>query len=650
MSQNKSPELRWISHPFLPILVVLLVNLILGVIFVADYGESWDEDRRIRVANKSLEAYQGIDRNLEDEKGPFYIMAARLGSDVLVRLDNNWQMINAWHFMIFLSFLIAIFFFYVLCLQFVNPMAALVATLLFNTQPLLWGHAFINPKDIPFMAFFVASVASGLVMVKRFEPGNPTNQPREQHLGLMERMRADWQAKSRRSGVIFALLSLGWLTILVFILLVNSAINRWIASVVRIAYGATPISWPARLFSLVLGNARVNPVDQYISSFQTLSTIFWVVVLFLTLLIILMTGLFPTTLRWLWSRFIRPIFSQTGHALANGWLVLAAVLLGFSSAIRVLGPFAGAMIAGYFLWKFRRKAIIPLAVYFAIGFLVTYFCWPYLWGAPIAKYLGSFNAASDYPNGSLILFAGQIYEHAPLAYFPVLLVIQIGGTALLAVIFGIGTAFARWISHSIDRSKIVLLLVWFLLPPAVGMVLNSTMYDNFRQFLFVMPPLFVFAALGFEFIFLKVRLAWVNALIVMVIILPNLLAIINLHPYEYTYYNLLVGGTQGAFRQFETDYWATSYHEVADYINRNVPASSRVIVWGPYDLVRKYVSPSIRVVPYIDGQSAAELQGDYLVISSRENADLKFFPQQPDIFTVGRDGAIFSVLRQIPLQ
>jgi len=35
------------------------------------------------------------------------------------------------------------------------------------TQPLLFGHAFINQKDTPFMGFFVLSVVVGLAVVDR---------------------------------------------------------------------------------------------------------------------------------------------------------------------------------------------------------------------------------------------------------------------------------------------------------------------------------------------------------------------------------------------------------------------------------------------------------------------------------------------------
>ena len=39
---------------------------------------------------------------------------------------------------------------------------ALAATLLFAMQPMIYGHAFINQKDIPFMTFVILAVAAGM--------------------------------------------------------------------------------------------------------------------------------------------------------------------------------------------------------------------------------------------------------------------------------------------------------------------------------------------------------------------------------------------------------------------------------------------------------------------------------------------------------
>jgi hypothetical protein len=52
-------------------------------------------------------------------------------------------------------------------------------------------------------------------------------------------------------------------------------------------------------------------------------------------------------------------------------------------------------------------------------------------------------------------------------------------------------------------------------------------------------------------------------------LLPSVFGIVSLHPYEYIYYNSFVGGVSGAEGRFETDYWAISFREAAEYVNEN---------------------------------------------------------------------------------
>ncbi len=81
----------------------------------------------------------------------------------------SWTEVGLWHWVNFLAFQIGLLFFYSLCRRLVGKLAAYAAVLLFSTQPLMYGHAFINPKDIPFMVFFLAAVASGVRMVDDFK-------------------------------------------------------------------------------------------------------------------------------------------------------------------------------------------------------------------------------------------------------------------------------------------------------------------------------------------------------------------------------------------------------------------------------------------------------------------------------------------------
>ena len=74
------------------------------------------------------------------------------------------------HMFYFITYLAGVWAFYALGMRWLTRNAALGATLLFITQPLLWGHAFMNPKDTPFLAFFLLSIFFGFKMADDIKP------------------------------------------------------------------------------------------------------------------------------------------------------------------------------------------------------------------------------------------------------------------------------------------------------------------------------------------------------------------------------------------------------------------------------------------------------------------------------------------------
>src|SRR3989304_6752172 len=75
---------------------------------------------------------------------------------------------SVWHLLNFVTFQVGIIAVYFLCLRLMNYVTAIIVKVLFSSQPLLWGHSFINSKDIPFLVFFSLSVWSGLEMVDAY--------------------------------------------------------------------------------------------------------------------------------------------------------------------------------------------------------------------------------------------------------------------------------------------------------------------------------------------------------------------------------------------------------------------------------------------------------------------------------------------------
>ncbi len=161
-----------------PLALLLLLNLLVGLLTFRNYGLSWDEPLFYDYANSIWQAYTpaawqpGFDfeqiygRSPQDHKiyGPAYLLLARPIQQALAGLAGL-NLSDSWHWVNFLTFQVGLAGFYRLARRWLNPWVAVAAAAFWGWQPVFWGHAFINPKDIPFMVFFWWALTLGLEWV-----------------------------------------------------------------------------------------------------------------------------------------------------------------------------------------------------------------------------------------------------------------------------------------------------------------------------------------------------------------------------------------------------------------------------------------------------------------------------------------------------
>jgi hypothetical protein len=186
----------------------------------------------------------------------------------------------------------------------------------------------------------------------------------------------------------------------------------------------------------------------------------------------------------------------------------------------------------------------------------------------------------------------------------------------------------------------MLALVWCILPLLGFALTRAPLYDNFRQVLFILPPLFMLAGLAFE----KIRRLPLQIAIIALAVMPGVIEGLRLHPYEYIYYNRLVGGVQGAFRRFELDYWGTSYREAAAYLDATAPANATVWVEGPTHLLQEYARPDLKIYSTYEPERAGHY--DYVVALTRFDLDLASYPEAPVEHVIERQGALLTVIKK----
>lgn len=508
-----------------PIVILLAVTLVIGLFVFRDYGFTWDEPLFYEYGDALGYAYTpanwlsghfdlnnsyGPSATDHKNRGPAYLLLAREPVYLIenLRIDTA----SAWHLINFLTFLLGVYFVYRLAERLVRPWAATAAAVFFALQPLLWGHAFINPKDTPFLVFLTGSVWLGFRMVDQ----------------LLEK---------------------------------------------------------------------------------------------------------PDEPR--------------GRKLLH--LLLPGFVLGIATANRVLGPLAGLLVVAYLLALPRGyRQLLWMIPYGLLAILVMVASWPYLWEAP-TRFVDVFRFMSDNPTVLPVLFNDQVYRayDLPRRYLPFFLFFTL--TEFVWPLFILGLIGAVR-SIRADRRKLIqvlLLLAWFVIPFLYAVLLRPPMYDGMRHFLFILPPLFIIAALGIDLLFSLLHRPILNGALAVVILLPGIVGIVQLHPYEYTYYNAFIGGPAGAFRHYETDYWLTCYKEAVQDLGQKETGPVTLYVHREPEVAKPFAAPNVTVLDE-RGAKTQVTSGDYVLVDTRTNEDRQDFRDAPTFLTVGRAGATFCVVKRVP--
>ena len=166
-------------------------------------------------------------------------------------------------------------------------------------------------------------------------------------------------------------------------------------------------------------------------------------------------------------------------------------------------------------------------------------------------------------------------------------------------------------------------------------------YDSWRHFLFLNAPIITISVLVWVKIISNrrklIRFSFIAIFFINQIVLSS--EMILLHPYQYVYYNFLVGGLPGAYGRYETDYWAASYKEQVEWLIANELNPNRnynISVCGPHHSA-SYFFPSNVMLAY-DADEA-----DYIICYTRWN-NHKQFDNEVIINTVSRMGVPLSFI------
>ncbi|MGB7873656.1 MAG: hypothetical protein WBL25_04675, partial [Anaerolineales bacterium] len=205
-------------------------------------------------------------------------------------------------------------------------------------------------------------------------------------------------------------------------------------------------------------------------------------------------------------------------------------------------------------------------------------------------------------------------------------------------------AFIQFLKKRLGWKSLSIVLFWFAFMFLYVVILRPPTYDNYRHFLFILPPVFILTGFVFEEIYKRDPRKLIYALFVIIILSPGVVADVRLHPYQYTYYNTFVGGTGGAAGQYENDYWLTCYKEAVEQLASTVDEPVDLYVRREYYIAQYYAPENIHVH---DFARKAVQPGDYVLWNSRAEPGLQALKEAGFYaLTVEREGAVFCALQR----
>jgi len=282
-----------------------------------------------------------------------------------------------------------------------------------------------------------------------------------------------------------------------------------------------------------------------------------------------------------------------------GDIAAFGLLAGAALGIRVLGLllviYAGVAIALYLPWAGRQQArwrfaagsLLGLLPALLLGYAIMILAWPWAALAPLNPIRGLLSFA-EFQYGIRTVVDGQVYEMAkvPRLYVPIYILIRMP----LLVLFGAALAMTvallpRLAAGSTQprRRDIAMVALTVIIPLVCQVIFHGPAFTGMRHFLFVVPALAVLAGIGLDAavtaLATRGRLVGSGALAVVAAgLLWDAGTLVRLHPYEYLFYNPMVGGLEGASRRYDLDYWFSSMPEALNlletYLRRSEPAAA----------------------------------------------------------------------------
>lgn len=303
----------------------------------------------------------------------------------------------------------------------------------------------------------------------------------------------------------------------------------------------------------------------------------------------------------------------------------------------------------------------PIAITGILGYLAGSLLWPYGIQNPISNPLTALSEMSNFKVSLGQLFEGAKIPSAELG--PDFLIKSFIFTNTFAVLAGICLMFVFvWPFRKNSNAAILYFIAFTAFFPLLYIIYTkANVYHAWRHVLFIFPSMIVLVAFGWEKIIdffdsKKIKIAGLGML--GFLILEPLYFIASTFPNTVTYYNQLVGGVQGAYSNYEVDYYYNSLKQSADWFKKNelpkLDKNKKTIIYSnaAHILTHYFENEKNIVIDYIRYPERSQKDWDYVIfhIALIPTEDLKTGNWLPPstLFKAESQGKVLSAVIKRP--
>ena len=232
--------------------------------------------------------------------------------------------------------------------------------------------------------------------------------------------------------------------------------------------------------------------------------------------------------------------------------------------------------------KIFKKNSLEIVKCLLLVSILSYLLWPFLWSNPLENLIYTFKSMSSYNWRGLVFFLGEYHQAKNIPWNYTMILFLVTTPLIIIIFFLIGAFFSikdltlnylnidnkeysnLWANNFQFFNIIALLNIIIILSYII--LFDSTLYGGWRHTYFLYPFIIILSIYGVHILIKYIKYKFI-LIISFFSILSSLYWIMNNHPYQFVYYNLLTKNKVKA--NFELDYWGVSNKDSLEYLLDN---------------------------------------------------------------------------------